>query len=255
MKKSNLIFRLIFLITIILLLLLRLFYLTYINIEKVEVEPQIEEEPSPIITQIDTEKEEIIDENYKKLKELHKENTDTVGYLVIPGTKIDYPVMYTKGEDYYLRKSFKKIYSVAGSLYIDKHNNIIPRDDNIIIYGHNMNDGTMFADLLKYKNKAFFTGHKTIYYYTLNGLEEYTIVSAFISKVYSLTDDVFKYYKQYNFKDSNEFEYFKDSIMNLSIYDTYTEINYRDVFITLSTCEYTEKNGRFVVIAKKVLDT
>lgn len=252
MKKSNLILRLFFLITIILLLLLRLFYLTFTRIGTSNIETKTEEKPSPIIIENEEKKEKPIDEIYENLLKLYQENNDTVGYIIIPGTKIDYPVMYTKKEDFYLRKSFKKIYSVAGSLYIDKHNNINPVDDNIIIYGHNMNDGTMFADLLKYKNKTFFTGHKTIYFYTLNGLEEYTIVSTFISKVYSLTDEVFKYYKQYNFNDINEFKYFKDNIKAISLYDTYTEINYSDTFITLSTCEYTEKNGRFVVIAKKV---
>lgn len=201
-------------------------------------------------------KEERLDSSKDKyaelLNKLYEQNSDTYGYLVIPGTKVDYPVMYTKGKDFYLRKSFQKLYSVAGTLYIDKYNDVNPRDDNLIIYGHNMDNGTMFADILKYKNKTFFIGHKNIIFYTLNGKEEYVIVGVFLSKVYTKDDDVFKYYKQYNFNDEKKFKYFKDNVFSIRLYDTNIDIEKDDQFITLSTCEYTEKNGRFVIIAKKI---
>ena len=150
MRKSNLILRLIFLITLILLLVLRLIYFNILIFSKDEVDEPIDENVKPIVIG----REEVeVDEYIQTLEEIYKENNDTFGYLIIPGTKVEYPVMYTRGEDYYLRKNIYKQYSVAGTLYIDKYNNISPRDDNLIIYGHNMNNGTMFADLLKYKNK------------------------------------------------------------------------------------------------------
>ena len=97
------------------------------------------------------------------VKELKNMNKDFVGVLSIPDTIINYPVMYTEGEDYYLRRSFDKKQSDAGTLFIDKHNNIDPIDDNIIIYGHNMKNGTMFHELLNYKKENYYKKHKYIY--------------------------------------------------------------------------------------------
>lgn len=247
MKKNNIVVRIVYLVILILFTFFRIFfsYKDFIYRNKVLATPlQVEFKPKK--------EEQNTDEYFELLVKLHAKNPDTYGYLIIPGTKVNYPVMYTKGKDYYLRKSFQKLYSIAGTLYIDKYNSIAPRDDNLIIYGHNMDNGTMFADILKYKNKAFFTGHQNIIFYTLNGKEEYKIVSTFISKVYTIDDNVFKYYKQYNFNNDKDFNHFKDNINALKLYDTSTDIDISDAFITLSTCEYTEKNGRFVVVAKRI---
>ena len=134
------------------------------------------------------------DEIKEKLLSLKNANKDFVGILTIPNTIVNYPVMYTKGEDYYLRRDFNKLPSTAGTLYIDKHNEISPRDENLIIYGHNMNDGTMFHEILNYKDYTYYLEHKNIYFYTENNYETYEIVAAFLSKVYYKTDNVFKYY-------------------------------------------------------------
>ncbi len=189
----------------------------------------------------------------KNIKKLYKINNDLVGYLVIPDTKINYPVMYTKGKDYYLRRDFNKNKNTAGTLYIDKYNMIEPRDTNLIIYGHNMNnDGTMFHDLELFREEDFYKKHKNFFYYTLKEKEEYEIVSVFISEVYRVIDEEFKYYKFYNADDKEDMDEYLKNIKKLSLYDTGVDIEYGDELLTLSTCEYSKENSRFVVVAKKV---
>ena len=179
-------------------------------------------------------------------------NKDFVGVLSIPDTIINYPVMYTEGEDYYLRRSFDKKQSDAGTLFIDKHNNIDPIDDNIIIYGHNMKNGTMFHELLNYKKENYYKEHKYIYFNKVDDSEKYEIISVFYSKVYYETDNVFKYYKFYNASNEEELNDYVKNIKKLSLYNTNVNAKLGDKFITLSTCEYSQENGRFVVVAKKV---
>ena len=186
------------------------------------------------------------------VKELKNMNKDFVGVLSIPDTIINYPVMYTKGEDYYLRRSFDKKQSDAGTLFIDKHNNIDPIDDNIIIYGHNMKNGTMFHELLNYKKESYYKEHKYIYFNKVDNSEKYEIISVFYSKVYYETDNVFKYYKFYNASNEEELNDYVKNIKELSLYNTNVDAKLGDKFITLSTCEYSQENGRFVVVAKKV---
>lgn len=187
-----------------------------------------------------------------KTKELYEQNNDFVGMLTIPGTTINYPVMYTKS-DYYLRRNFNKMPSVAGTLYIDKYNSLYPKDDNLIIYGHNMDDGTMFHDLLKYKDYNFYQEHPKFYFNNQENQDTYEVIAAFVSKVYKKTDDVFKYYKFYNANTKQELDDYVQNIKQLSIYETNVEAPFNSEFITLSTCDYTMENGRFVVIGKKII--
>lgn len=188
----------------------------------------------------------------EKMKELYNHNNDLAGYIIIPDTNINFPVMYT-GDDFYLRRSFSKTYSMDGTPYIDKHNKIDPRDTNLIIYGHNMKtEKYMFYELEKYLNQNFYENHKTFTYYTLEEKETYEIVAVFLSKVYRVTDDVFKYYKFYNSTSKDDMEYFNNNIKELRLYDTGIELVEDDQLITLSTCEDTEENGRLVVVARKI---
>lgn len=198
------------------------------------------------------EEKEIIDtDKLDEIKQMHEENSDLIGWLKIDDTKIDYPVMYTKGEDYYLYKNFKKENYKPGSLFVDKHNTVDPRDTNLIIHGHNMDDGSMFHDLINYKKEGFYKNHKTFTFYTLEEKEEYEIVSVFLSKVYNVDDVVFKYYKFYDAKTKSEYDNYIDNIKKLQLYETNVSASYNDKLITLSTCEYSQENGRLVVVAKK----
>lgn len=184
----------------------------------------------------------------EKYGALFEQNNDFVGWISIDGTGIHYPVMQTPDNpDYYLKHGFDKAYSNYGVPYIDEA--CAPGlSNNIVIYGHHMNDGSMFADLCQYEDRGFYEGHKTIHFDTLSSFGEYEVVAAFR---FNANKDSFKYNEYINM-DEAEFAEFLENIRARALYDTGAEAEYGDTLLTLSTCEYTYKNGRFVVVAKKV---
>ncbi len=196
--------------------------------------------------------ENTVDPTLEHLKELYEQNHDLNGWITIPNTNIDYPVMFTKNEDFYLRRDFYGHSSTAGTLYIDKHQDMQPRDINIIIHGHNMDNGSMFHDLLNYKEKDYYESHKKFSYYTLEAKEEYEIIAVFLSKVYYVSDNVFKYYKFYGEQSESSYEDYITNIKSLSLYPIDITATYPEKLITLSTCEYSQENGRLVVVAKQI---
>ena len=181
---------------------------------------------------------------------LHEENPDCIGWLTIEGTKIDYPVMYRPGDkNYYLHRDFNGEYSANGCLFLAEE--CVPGDsDNLIIYGHHMNSGKMFADLEKYKNREFYEEHPTILFRTIWGNEQYQILSAFTTSVYTGND--FNYYSFIKAQKGADYEYFIREIKRKAIYETGITAEYGDKLLTLSTCEYSQRNGRMVVVAKKI---
>jgi len=183
---------------------------------------------------------------------LYQENQDIIGWLSIEGTKVDYPIMYTPNNpEYYIHKNFVKEYEKRGLPFLDG-NTEIKDSKNYIIYGHNMGDGTGFKDILKYENEDFYKEHPRIRFDTLYELGEYEVVAAFYSKIYYDDEDVFKYYKYINILDDTSFDEYQKNIKALSLYDTNITLRQSDKLITLSTCSYHIKEGRFVVVAKKI---
>lgn len=122
--------------------------------------------------------------------------------------------------------------------------------DNLIIYGHHMNSGKMFADLEKYKDEDFYKEHPMIQFRTIWGNEEYEILAAFTTPVYTGND--FNYYSFIKAQKGEDYEYFIREIKRKGIYETKVTAFYGEKLLTLSTCEYSQKNGRMVVVAKKV---
>lgn len=194
---------------------------------------------------------ELIDLKLEEIKKLASENTDLYGWITINDTKIDYPVMYTQS-DFYLKKDFYKKNSSAGTLFIDKHNNLNPRDVNLIIHGHNMKNGSMFANLMKYKKKDFYDNHKNITFYTLEEKQEYEIISVFLDNVRSEEDSSLKYYNFYGEKSDEEYLKFIENIKKKSLYKIEFLIEPQNQLLTLSTCEYSQKEGRLVVVARRI---
>ena len=186
------------------------------------------------------------------LSKLYDENNELYGWIKIDGTNIDYPVMFKKQSDYYINHNFYKEKNSAGSIFIDKYNIVEPRDTNLILYGHNMKDGTMFHDLINYKEYDYYISHKNISFNTLTSEDNYEIIAVFLSKVYNVDEDVFKFYKFYSAHNTESFNYYIDNVKALSLYDTGVTAEYGDELITLSTCEYSTENGRLVVVAKKI---
>ena len=186
----------------------------------------------------------------ERLTVAQKENPDTVAWITIPGTNIDYPVMQTVNEpNFYLKRGFDKQYSDYGVPYVQE-NCDLALSDNCVIYGHHMNNGTMFADLCKYESEDFYQEHKTIRFDTLSGFGEYEIVAVFKTVAYS--EQGFKYYHFTRAESAEDFDAYITQCKALSLYDTGVTAEYDDKLITLSTCEYSRKNGRMVVVAKRI---
>lgn len=159
--------------------------------------------------------------------------------------------MQTDGnrKDYYLRRNFYKEYSILGTPYIAEYCNV-QTSDNVIIYGHHIKNSQMFGELEKYKKKEFYNNHKIIKFNTIYENADYEIISVFKTVAYS--NNGFKYYQYYDFKNESEFDTFINKCNELAFYNTEQTAEYGDKFITLSTCEYSNTNGRLVVVAKKI---
>lgn len=186
------------------------------------------------------------------MAELYAKNQDIVGWVKIDGTMVDYPVMYTPNDpEKYLHLSFEGHYSFGGEPFIDEKCSVSPRSDNLMIYGHNMNNGSMFHAIVNYDSKTFWQQHPTITYSTLYEQKEYEILAAFYDRVYYSHEDCFKFYQFIDPEDETAFDegiaYFKEH----SLYDTGVTATYGDKLITLVTCAYHVDNGRFVVVAKE----
>ena len=184
---------------------------------------------------------------------LHEENPDFAGWIQIPDTTIDYPVMYVEGDnDTYLHSNFNKEYDAAGVPFIDGYCSMDPVSDNQIIYGHHMNDNSMFQPLMNYKDKDFFESHKTIYFDMLREKGTYTVVAVILSRALSEDEEGFRYYGHTSFADEADFNDYMNNIRQMALYDTGENAIYGDRLITLSTCEYSQDDGRLAVIAKKI---
>lgn len=180
-------------------------------------------------------------------------NSDMAGWLLVPGTNIDYPIMWTpEDENYYLYRAFDKSDNVNGSLILDTDSSLNPLTTNLIIHGHNMKSGAMFGNLTDYESKDYYEDHKQIILYTEECQRNYEIIAVFRSQVYKKSDDVFKFYKFFQADTQEEFDDFYQNIKELSAYDTGVTAEFGDRFITLSTCVYHVTNGRFVVVAKEI---
>lgn len=192
---------------------------------------------------------EILDE----YKTLFEKNKKLIGWLKIDDTIIDYPVMQTSDNKYYLEHNFNQEYDKNGSLFLDCSCSVYPRSTNLIIYGHHMKSGQMFGQLQKYAKESYYEKHKEIQFDTIYEKGTYEIMYVFRSQVYNEDDLVFKYYQFINANSGTEFQSYMEEMKKLSLYDTGVTAGYGDSLLTLSTCDNSQKDGRFVVVAKKIL--
>jgi len=188
-----------------------------------------------------------------KYKELYEMNNDLAGWISIEGTNVNYPVMQTVfDEEYYLHRNFDKEEDKEGLPFVDYRADLKNRSTNIIIYGHNMKNGHMFHDLLEYEDEDFLNDHKYIRFDTVRQEAIYEITAVFRSKVMYMTDDAFKFYNFIQADDESELEDFLQTTGSMSLYPITAQAMLTDELITLSTCEYSEEDGRFVVVARRV---
>lgn len=183
---------------------------------------------------------------------LYNNNKSLIGWIKIDDTLIDYPVMQSSNEDYYLNHNFNQEKDNNGSIFIDSDCSIWPRSQNIIIYGHNMKSGKMFGELKKYKDKSFYEKHPYIRFDTLYQKGRYQIIYVFSDKVYDEATIAFKYYQFINANSQEEWDSAMNDMAAKSMYDTGQRAYWGDDIITLSTCDYEKDADRFVVVAKKI---
>lgn len=211
-----------------------------------------EEEPKVFAQKVDVVslEPEVLD----KYKTLYEKNKNLIGWLKIADTNIDYPVMQSlngKG-DYYLNHDFDGNEDRNGTLFMDNACDAMLPSDNLIIYGHNMKSGKMFGELTKYKSKDFYLAHSKIAFDTIYKRGTYEVMYVFNTHIYSEGEITFKYYQFIEPNSEEEFDSAMRSMASMSMYDTGVEAKWGDDLITLSTCDYDENDGRFVVVAKKV---
>lgn len=205
-----------------------------------ETEPEEETEPKPR-------------QMLPSMQRLYEQNSDLAGWVQIPGTAIDYPVMYRPQDyGYYLHRNFAGEEETAGCIFIDEGASIEPRSTNLLLHGHNMKNGSMFRALTGYEKEAFYQEHPVIRYTTLYEEQEYEIFAVFLSRVfYQDETDVFRYYQFFQADTEEEFAYYVDNCRELSLYDTGVVPEYGDELLTLTTCEYHTENGRLAVAARR----
>ena len=183
---------------------------------------------------------------------LYQKNKKLIGWIKIDDTNIDYPVMQTSDNEYYLDHNYNQEYDKNGSIFLDTACSVYPRSTNLIVYGHHMKSGKMFGNLQKYAKESYYEDHNLIQFDTIYEKGTYEIMYVFRSQVFNEDDLVFKYYQFINANSGNEFDSYMDEMKKLSLYDTGVTANYGDSLLTLSTCDNSQTDGRFVVVAKKI---
>ena len=186
-------------------------------------------------------------------RNLYLENSDMVGWIQIEGTSIDYPVMQTPADpNYYLKHDFEKHYTDYGCPFMQADCDALCPSDNLIIYGHNMKDGSMFADLAKYRSKDFWQAHKTVWFDTALGSCAYEIFAVIHTTVQADATDAFPFYRFVDAAAPEDFAAYVSACKARALYDTVIFTEYGDKLLTLSTCDNITDNGRLLVIAKRI---
>ena len=184
-------------------------------------------------------------------KDIYEQNNDTVGWIKMEGTKMNYPVLQTPDDpNYYLYRDFDKKDSKRGSIYAWSEADVNKPSDNITLFGHHMADGSMFAGLNAYTSKDAWDKNNLIFFDTLNEYHTYKIFAVF--KTSANVGEGFSYHKFVDAANEQEFNEFVSTCKKLSFYDTGITPVYGDKLICLSTCEYTLDNGRLVVAAVRI---
>lgn len=204
----------------------------------------------------------------EEYQSLYERNNHLVGWIYIPDTEnvyqgfggINYPVVQTPNtpqwQNYYLYRDFDGNDSDHGWLYVRENCDVFAPSDNIVIYGHNMADGTMFGQVVNYRNKSYYDAHKYIVFDTIYEHHTYEIIAVFTTS--GTSGEGYPYHSQNDFATEEAFNAFitaiKGGVSNVyTYYDIETTATYGDRLITLSTC-WTQiyGNGRLVVVAKQI---
>lgn len=216
-----------------------------------ETVPDTTEPTQEMVTVLDPDTGEMM-QILPEYAELYALNPDLVGWISIEGTKINYPVVQTAPDNanYYLDRNFEQKRSAHGCIYVNEIANVFTPSDNVTMYGHRMADNSMFGQLGLYTDQGFWQDHQYIRFDTLQERHLYQIIC-----VFSTTASMGQGFAYHNFVNADEavdFNTYVTRCKALDYYDTGITAEYGDKLITLSTCEYSNTNGRLVVVAKRI---
>ena len=177
------------------------------------------------------------------LEALRTENPDVVGWIRIPGTKINYPLMIGQDNEFYLNNTWNKMPNIMGSIFLECNNNPDLTDYNTIVYGHNMSNGTMFAALHRYAEKGFRENHPYVYIAYDGGVLRYEVFSAYRAEVDSAAYGL-----------SYQQEQTRANLVAHALDNSQIEADIvpqaQDRILTLSTCSGAGYSSRWVVHAR-----
>lgn len=219
-------------------------------------ENETQMEISQVLNTIDIPQETITPEKTERqlqIEELQKENKDIVGWIEIVGTNINYPVLQGEDNDYYLTHNYKHEKISSGSIFLDKDYDFSKPSTNLLIYGHRNKKGLMFEEVINFKNEEYYNEHKYIRFTTPTEDLTFEVIAAFNSRVYYKDEtNVFRYYYFVNANNRKEYEDYINNSKQASLYDTGKTAVYGERLLTLSTCDYSQENGRFAIVAKQM---
>ena len=185
---------------------------------------------------------------------LYEKNSDLIGWLRIDGTDIDLPVVQTPGDnEYYLRRGFDRFYAVGGTLFLDERCSVSADAPtaNWLIYGHNMRDGSMFGQLVRYRDEDFYKAHPTFTFDTLYESGTWQVVAAVDT---SLGADALPYYTFFDADTKLDWQHRVRAVTEKALYDTGVTPEYGAQLLTLSTCGDTrpDTDARFALLAVRI---
>ena len=208
--------------------------------EEPEEEPTAEPEPEPT--------------PLARYLPLYERNHDYFGWLTIPETKVDYPVMHSPDRPlHYLEHDFDGKFAYAGVPFMDGE---CDRDGNVyLIYGHHMRNGSIFGGLVAYMDKRFWEKQPIIHFDTLYEERTYMVIVAMHARVLeSGEQNGFRYYNYTSLDTEEDFDEYMRQAHKLAMYDTGLTASYGDELLVLSTCDNFTQDGRLVIIAKRIMD-
>ena len=183
-----------------------------------------------------------------------KENSDFKGWITVPNTRVDNPIYQAADNSFYLTHNQKKQKSAYGALFFDCDNKITKdeTDKNLVIYGHHMKNGSMFADLTKYRSLSFYRQNPTIEFSTLYKKSIYKVYAVFVLNASKADDNGYIYnISRRNFINDEDFESWSGEAYERSLINTGVDVTKEDNIITLVTCVYDFDDARLVVIARE----
>lgn len=179
-------------------------------------------------------------------------NPDVVAFIQIEDTGVKYPIVQSTDNDYYLRRDFYEQSNQHGVPFMDFRVNVKAPSDNLVVYGHNMKDGTLFGEIANYKEFEYYREHPLVNLSTVYEDGQYKIFSIFTTNAYPAQGAVFDYYNFIDAENNTQFQQFLDQLKARSMVNTTVDVQPGDELITLSTCTYEFKDARLVVVARKL---